>query len=209
MKELFPAFLDIKARRCLVIGGGAVAERKVTLLLECQAEVVVVSPDLTESLKNLVEQGRIIYYERKFLQNDIEGVFLVVAASGDSVINDYLKEQSLIKGFLLNVVDEPEKGNFYVPAIVRRGKLKIAISTSGASPMLAAKLRKKLEKEFGPEYETFLELLANLREDVKERIDDESRRERIYRELVESDILELIKSGDEVKVKERINKCLS
>lgn len=209
MKELFPAFLDLSSQACLVIGGGIVAERKIKALLSSEAVIHVVSPDLTSFLMNLVEQGRIIYYARKFLPEDIEEKFLVISAAGDKEVNNYLNGVYLNKGFLLNIVDEPDKGNFFVPAVVKRGNLQLAISTSGASPLLARRIRERLEKDFGSEYERFLDILSETRKEVLSCVPEPEKRQKIFQELIDSDILELLRTGDEEKVKERINRCLS
>lgn len=209
MNELFPAFLNLTARKCLVIGGGTVAERKVKTLLRCQAEIHVVSPDLTSYLSDLVVQDQIIYFARKFLPEDLKNKFLIISAAGDREVNSFLASQLFENNFLLNIVDEPEKGNFFVPAVAQRGKLQIAVSTSGASPLLARKLRKQLEMQFGPEYERLLDILFEVRGEVIKRTSDTGKRKEIYQAIIESDILELIKNRDEVKVKERVNQCLS
>ena len=208
MSEFYPAFLNLSSQKCLVIGGGAVAERKIKHLLRCCAEVHVVSPDLTPFLSDLVEQGRIIYFKRKFLPQDINAMFVVISAAGDKEVNSYLASQCLNNKFLLNIVDDPRKCNFFMPSILKRGKLQIAISTSGASPLLAHKLRKRLEDEFGNEYEQFLDILAEARKEVFLNVAEPEKRKQIYQALIDSDILELLKTGDDAKVKERISQCL-
>ena len=192
----------------MVIGGGTVAERKVKELLRCQTKVYLVSPDLTSFLLDLVGSDRIIYYERKFSKEDLLDKFLVISATGDKSLNALLQQESFEKGFLLNVADQPDKGNFLVPATVRRGRLQIAISTTGASPLLAKKIRLQLEKEFGPEYERFLDILTDTRKSIIDNVHEPDKRKEIFQAILDADIPELLRNGNEAKAKERINQCL-
>ncbi|GAB6180527.1 bifunctional precorrin-2 dehydrogenase/sirohydrochlorin ferrochelatase [Desulfotomaculum defluvii] len=180
------------------------AERKVTSLLACGARIRVVSPEVTSSIKGWYLAGRLELRERVYQAIDLEGVFLVFAATNSSVVNCNVINDCLKRQLAVNVADNPLNSNFFVPSVVRRGKLAIAISTSGASPMLAAKVRRQLEQNFGPEYEEYVDILLDLRDQVLNDIEDIDLRKNIFKEVVESDILELLREKKYDQVKERI-----
>ncbi|HYS15429.1 MAG TPA: bifunctional precorrin-2 dehydrogenase/sirohydrochlorin ferrochelatase [Candidatus Binatia bacterium] len=159
MPDYFPAFLDLRGRRCLVVGGGAVGERKVRALLECGARVTVVSPAVTPGLAALVASGRIVNRARSFRGSDLRGCALAVATTGDPFVDAAVAEMARRWRVLVNVVDRPEQCDFILPSVLRRGELQIAVSTGGRSPALAREIRRRLEKLFGPEY---AELIARV-----------------------------------------------
>jgi precorrin-2 dehydrogenase/sirohydrochlorin ferrochelatase len=150
--DYFAAFLDLRGRRCLVVGGGPVGERKARALLECGAGVVVVSPAVTPELSALAAEGRIELRLRAFRRSDPRGCTLAVAATGDPFVNRTVAAISRRRRMLVNVVDEPEHCDFIQPSLLRRGELQIAVSTGGQSPALAREIRRRLEGLFGPEY---------------------------------------------------------
>lgn len=205
---LYPLALKIEGRRCVVVGGGAVAERKVYSLLECGADVVVVSPDATAELRQWADSGRLRYLARRFEPADVAGALVVIAATDDPVVNTAVAEASRHSGALVNVVDVPALCDFYVPASVNRGELQVAISTGGASPMLAKRLRKELERRFGPEYETYLELLARLRNELKARVADRDRRNEAEERFLASPALSLIADGRLKEAEQILEDCL-
>jgi precorrin-2 dehydrogenase/sirohydrochlorin ferrochelatase len=207
--NLYPAYLNLTNKKCLVIGGGEVAARKVISLLECDAEVTVISPECTQVLHQLVAEGKIHYIQRRYDSSDLEDAFLVISATDNQEVNKQVAAGCFAKGILVNVVDVPDLCNFFVPSVVRRGDLAISISTGGKSPLLAAKLREQLEGQFGTEYEEFLEILGRVRQQVLAECDDPAKRRKIFQRLVESDLLQLLKDGKESSAKERVNQCLS
>ncbi|MBI4593484.1 MAG: bifunctional precorrin-2 dehydrogenase/sirohydrochlorin ferrochelatase, partial [Candidatus Rokubacteria bacterium] len=150
MPDYFPAFLDLRGRRCLVVGGGAVGERKARALLACGARVTVVSPAITPGLVELVESERITYRPRQFLRSDVRDAILVVAATGILDVDDAVAAAARRRGALVNVVDRPDRCDFIVPSVLRRGQLQIAVSTGGRSPALAREIRTRLEPFFDP-----------------------------------------------------------
>jgi len=152
MPDYFPAFLDLRGRRCLVAGGGEIGERKARALLECGAHVIVVSPTLTPGLTALAESGRIERRERAFRRSDLRGCALAVAATGERRIDEALAAMARRSRVLVNVVDRPHHCDFILPSVLRRGELQIAVSTGGRSPALAREIRRRLEGLFGPEY---------------------------------------------------------
>lgn len=166
--KTYPIFAVIEHLPCLVVGGGPVGERKVLDLLEAGAEVTVVSEDLTPGLATLAEQGKIHYRKEAFRPEHVEGMVLVVGATGDPEVNAQVSAAAKARGIWVNVVDAPALCTFIVPARIRRGPLTIAISTGGASPALARRLREELEALFGTEYGPYLELLRAVREKILE-----------------------------------------
>ena len=152
MPDYFAAFLDLRRRRCLVVGGGEIGERKARALLVCGAEVTVVSPTVTPGLAALAIVGRVIERRRPFRRSDLRGCALVVAATGNPEVDDAVAALARRARVLVNVVDRPERCDFIVPSVLQRGQLQIAVSTGGRSPALAREIRRRLEARFGPEY---------------------------------------------------------
>lgn len=152
MPDYFPAFLDLRGRRCLVAGGGEIGERKVRALLECDAHVMVVSPTLTPGLAALTASGRVEHRARPFRRSDLRGCALAVAATGDPRVDEAVAAMARRTRVLVNVVDRPAHCDFILPSVLRRGELQIAVSTGGRSPALAREIRRRLEGLFGPEY---------------------------------------------------------
>ena len=160
---LFPAFLKLTRRRCLVVGAGPIAQEKIESLLRAGASVRVVAPQATESVRAWARAKKIRWEQRKFRPADFKGVFLVVAATSSPALHEKIFRQARRRAVLCNVVDDPAHCDFYYGAVVRRGELQIAISTGGHSPALAQRLRKKLEQEIGAEYEHWLKKLGAAR----------------------------------------------
>lgn len=151
MADYFPAFLDLRGRACLVVGGGSVAERKARALVECGARVTVVSPLVTTGLAALVAADRIVHRARRFRRSDLRGCALAIAATGDSIVDAAVESTGRRRRVLVNVVDRPEQCDFILPSVLRRGELQIAVSTGGRSPALAREIRRRLEGLFDPD----------------------------------------------------------
>jgi precorrin-2 dehydrogenase/sirohydrochlorin ferrochelatase len=191
-----PIFLDLAGRDCIVVGGGEVATRKVESLLEAGAHVTVVTPRLSPSMAALVAGGRVIHVAREYQPGDIRGCVLAYAATNDPKVHRELAAEAGALRIPINVVDVPELCTFIAPAVVKRGDLQIAVSTSGASPALAARLRRELEAEFGAEYALTLEVLRTARRRLyAEEIDPEKRTRRL-RSLANSALPAAIARGD-------------
>ena len=158
-----PIFLDLRDRPVVVVGGGQVAGRKIAALLEAGARVSVISPGVSGRIRRWADEGRVRLEQRPYRAGDLRGARLAYAASGDRDANRAIRAEADAEGVWLNVADEPASCDFFAPAVVRRGHLAIAISTNGTSPALAARLRDRFEREFGPEYAEVLERLADLR----------------------------------------------
>lgn len=191
MPKYYPIYLDIKGKKCVVVGGGDVAYRKAVSLKEAGAQVVVISPELSHEFSR--EKDLTILLQ-KYEERCLEGATLVIAATDDREINQRVWEEAQRHGLLVNVVDQPALCNFIVPSVVNRGELQISISTGGASPALARRMRQELETRFGPEYGDFIALLSKLRPEVRSRIDNETRRQRVMERLSSPDILKMVKA---------------
>jgi precorrin-2 dehydrogenase/sirohydrochlorin ferrochelatase len=205
MSRRYTISLDLFQKDCLVVGGGQVAERKVRSLLECGARVKVISPEITPGLGKLAAEGLILYREGFYQDIDLTGVFLVIGATDSEEVNRRVADDCAARNLVVNIVDDPGKGNFFVPAVVRRGALTIAVSTEGKSPMLARKIREELERAYGPQFSEFLELLGQLRERVINNETNEQKKRNLLEELVSEEILDLLKEGRLELVKERLH----
>ena len=192
----YPIYLDVKDRKCLVVGGGAVGTRKVETLLECGAKVTVVSIDASEKLKKLSNSGLIRLKERAFQTDDLESVFLVVVATDDEDLNIKVHTAAERRRVLCNIADRPEACNFILPSIVSRGDLTIAISTSGKSPAFAKKLRKQLEAQFGDEYAEFLKLMGAIRKKLLSKDHEPEAHKHLFERLIEADLVQMLKNAD-------------
>ncbi|MFC1823898.1 bifunctional precorrin-2 dehydrogenase/sirohydrochlorin ferrochelatase [Thermodesulfobacteriota bacterium] len=204
----YPVFLDLRGRKVLVVGGGEVAQRKVDTLLQFGAEVYIVSRELSSRLSDYEKTDRVKVLGPEFHEDHLEGSFLVIAATDDPDLNHLIGEKAKEQGLLINAVDQPVDCNFIVPSILSRGDLLIAVSTSGKSPALAKKIRKKLEKDFGSEYGLFLILMGHLREEILSRGLPLDENRRIFHELVDSNILDSIGNKDWEEVSSIIDSIL-
>jgi precorrin-2 dehydrogenase len=191
-----PIFVGVGGRPCLVAGGGEVAARRAVELLDAGAAVTVVSPQLGPALAALARAGRITHLARVYHHGDLRGFALVYAATGDAEVHRELAAEARELGIPLNVTDAPELCSFIAPAVVRRGALQIAISTGGASPATAARLRRELETQFGAEYAATLEVLRAARHRLRRCEPDPAARATRLRALAESDLARLLRIGD-------------
>lgn len=203
--KFYPAYLDLRGRSCLIIGGGAVAERKALTLLEAGADVTIISPVLSSKLRELSAAGKIAHRQKKFEEKDLSGEFLVVAAVNSPEVNIGVARACKDRHVLVNVVAPPEESTFIVPSVVKRGDLLIAVSTSGVSPGLSRKIRKELESLYGPEYELLLEKLAAIRKLIQTNISDEEQRRKIFQAIIDSDVIELLRQGKTNEAQVRID----
>jgi siroheme synthase-like protein len=191
MPSYYPMFVDLQGKRCLVVGGGDIATRKVQGLLDADARVVVVSPTLCQTLATLAAQGIIAHQPRPFRADDVLGCTLVISATDQSEVNMAVSKAARAHDVWVNVVDTPESCDFIAPAIVRRGALQIAISTGGHSPTLAKRIRMQLEEVYGPEYGKLLEKLGRERERIRQLIRDPDLRKAYYERLVDAALAKL------------------
>jgi precorrin-2 dehydrogenase/sirohydrochlorin ferrochelatase len=161
---LFPIFLKLAGRPCLVVGAGSVGTPKIEGLVAASADVTVVAPHATDLVRAWAGDEKLLWHPRGFEPCDLDGVFLVVVATSSAALNDLVFREAQRRGVLANVVDDPPRCDFYYPAVVRRGAFQIAISTDGKSPALAQRLRRQFEREFGPIYEDWVEELGRERQ---------------------------------------------
>ncbi len=164
MTSLFPAFLKLHQRTCLVVGAGTIAEQKLGGLLDAGASVIVVAPHASPEIRKLADAGRLQWKPRAFQPADLDGATLAIAATGNPAVNEIVFREADARNILCNAVDEPERCHFYYPAVVRRGDLQIAISTNGKSPALAQRLRVELESYFDSFYADWLQWLGTVRD---------------------------------------------
>lgn len=192
----YPILLDLKGKTALVVGGGAVAERKVQSLLDFDARVSVVSREVSPTLKGLFENGSATWVGREFDESQLKGATLVIAATDDASVNRHVKSACGKFGIPVNIVDRPADCSFIVPAVVRRGDLVLAISTSGKSPALAAAVREELENLYGLEYGDFLVIMGSVREDVLSLGLEQEVNKEIFQKLLKSGLLEAVRRKD-------------
>jgi len=159
----YPVFLDIDGKKCIVVGGGTIALRKVEVLLDCGAEVGVVSPKLHPKLVKLAKAGTINVINREYREGDLKDAFIVIAATDVKQVNQKVAKEAKRKGILINVIDSTEGSDFIFPSFLRRGDLTIAVSTAGSSPALARKIKTRIEEIFGEEYSLLLSLVKEVR----------------------------------------------
>jgi precorrin-2 dehydrogenase / sirohydrochlorin ferrochelatase len=204
---LYIACLRLGGRPCLVVGGGEVGLEKVEGLLACSGEVTLVSPDAVLELEALAEEGSIHWERRTFREGDLDGRFLAIAATGDTDVNIAVYEGAERRAMLVNVVDVPPLCNFILPAIVRSGPLAIAISTAGASPALAKRMKREIADEFGEPYARLAVILNDVRGWAKATLPTYQDRKRFFEGIVngEPDPVELVREGREREVLELID----
>ncbi len=182
----------LAARRCLIVGGGAVAARKAEALLEAGARPVVISPELSPALEAMVAAGHVEALRRPYRPGDLEGAALVIAATDERALNAAISAEAGRRGVLVNVVDDPELCTFTVPAVVRRGDLVVAVSTGGLSPAMARRVREMLEETIDAAYGELLDLLAGLRPEVLARVPVREQRA-AWDQLLDGSLLSLLR----------------
>jgi siroheme synthase-like protein len=191
----YPVYLDLKDRAVLVVGGGAIAEGKAVQLVEAGARVRLVSPDLTPCLAELAERGQIEYRRGEFKNDDLRGVVLVISATNDQAVNEEVARLAAEGGVLHNVVDQPRLCSFITPALVTRGDLQISVSTAGGSPSVAQRVKREIGELIGDEYGELLEVAAEMRAEARRLIPDFEARRRVLHAFVESEAIELLRTG--------------
>ena len=196
----YPIFLNIQGKRCVVIGGGKVALRKVKMLLDCGANVSVISPKPHPDITKLSKKRAIHLIQRDYEPQDLKKAAIAIACTDVKEVNRKVADEAKKAGIPVNVADDPEPSDFIIPAFFRRGNLTLAVSTSGVSPALARKIRMKLEKSFGEEYASLLSLIGEVRSTLKEKgyiVDAET-----WQEALDIDLLiQLVRSGQRKKAK--------
>ncbi|WP_410979764.1 NAD(P)-binding protein [Bacillus cereus] len=182
---MYPLTVRVNEKRVVVIGGGKVAGFKIIPLLKQGADIVVISPELDANLVKLVEEKKIRWYQREYEKSDIKSAFLVVAASSDSILNEQVAEDAA-ENQLVNVITNPESGNVHFPAAIHRGILNIAVSTGGASPKLAKKIRDDIANKYDETYESYLDFLYEVRLKLKDLQLEKRERNILLQEVLKS-----------------------
>ena len=201
----YPVFLDIINKSCLVVGGGQVGTRKVLTLLDCGARVTVVSRAVTAELQALADASKIALKIGDYRTADLDGMFLVIGATDDEMLNRKIHFDAERQHKLCNIADRPEACNFILPSIINRGDLTIAISTAGKSPALAKKLRQDLQKDFGDEYAELLRIMGAVREKLLQQAHAPEEHKPLFEKLIHSEILEAIKKQDRSRIDELLS----
>ncbi|HEY9421783.1 MAG TPA: bifunctional precorrin-2 dehydrogenase/sirohydrochlorin ferrochelatase [Thermoanaerobaculia bacterium] len=204
----YPVYLDLRNRLCFVIGGCGMAEEKVRGLLESKARVTVISTDLNEGLNRLAAEGRIDWISRRFRRGDLRAAYLVIVVGQPPAVTDAVWEETRGRNILVNTLDDVPHCDFIAPAIVRRGDLTVAISTGGKAPVLAVRLRQRLERELGEEHARFLELAGKVRKPLAQLWPDFATRRELWYRLIDSDVIHLLRRGDEATAINRFEEIL-
>jgi precorrin-2 dehydrogenase len=207
-RRYYPAILDIDGRTAVVVGAGKVGQGKIEGLLNAGAHVRVVSLTATDAVRRWADEGRIALDLRAYESRDLDGAFLVIAATEDNDTNVRVFEDAEARQMLCNVVDVTHLCNFILPSIVRRGDLAIAVSTGGASPAMARRIRLAIEQCYGDEYAVVMELLGSLREELKQAYPAPADRKVIFERMVYSDLMDMVRGGDVEGIEAWVQRCI-
>jgi precorrin-2 dehydrogenase / sirohydrochlorin ferrochelatase len=202
----YPVNLLVAGRRCVVVGAGRIAARKIESLLAAGAEVQVVAPEVGAEVRAWADEGRLTLAERPFAESDVEGAWLVVTATDSADVNRAVFAAGESRRIFVNAADDPANCSFTLMSVVRRGDIVVSIGTNGRSPALASYLKEHVRDEMGPEYETLLELLSEAREEI--RSSGRSTEDSDWRTAIDSGILDLIREGRESEARELLRSCL-
>jgi len=194
--KYYPINLSIKKKNCLVVGGGQVSLRKVKRLVTCEANIRIISPQVLPQLVEISQTYSIDIQYRKIQANDLDNIFMVVAATNDESVNTSIAGWARKRNVLCNIADQPDASDFTLPSIIEQGDLIITISTNGKSPAVSKFIRKRLQNEFGQEYATLLNMMGKLRHILTTEISCQNERQKIFRSLIDSPILESLKRND-------------
>ncbi|MBI3948887.1 MAG: bifunctional precorrin-2 dehydrogenase/sirohydrochlorin ferrochelatase [Acidobacteria bacterium] len=206
--KYYPAFLDLRDRWVLVVGGGQVAERRVMPLLESGARVRVVSPSLTPALTQLAQAGEIAYRRGEFDEVDLDDVWLVIGATDDRPVNQHVAQAAEQRHLFCNIIDTPSLCSLLAPAIIERGDVLIAVSTCGCSPALAQRLKREITAQIGQEYVQLADLMSRWRVQIIERVPHQQQRAELFHCLVESNILDLLRAGQREEAEQRASELI-
>ncbi len=194
--NLYPVNLNIQGKHCVVVGGGKIAARKLRGLIECDAKITVISPEICSEVEELIGQGRFQLVRRPFQPEDLSGAMVCIAATDNRQVQNMVRDAARKEKCLLNSIDDQEACDFQVPSKIRRGGLLLTVSTGGGSPALSKDIRIRLEDEFGSEYEEFVAFLATVREHLLAVKGAKGNLASIFHALVQPRYLELLADQD-------------
>lgn len=206
MSSFYPIYIDLYNKPVLVVGGGTVAYRKVKTLLEYDALVRIVSPQVIPDLKNIIDRKRCVWIEKEYASEDIQDAVLVFSCTEKEEVNAQVAADSKDSCRPANVVDDPDKCTFIVPSVLKRGDLSIAVSTAGNSPIVARQIRQELENIYGDEMQVYLDLLKAWRKEIKKHLPMDKRLQ-FWEKVTDGQVLSLIKQGQHNQAKEAIEDC--
>jgi len=204
----YPINLDLRQRQCLVVGAGAVGLRKALALLDCGAEVTVIGRTVTPRVVELAARRDLRLKNRDYRSTDLEGMFLVIGATDSPETNRRIHNDAHRRNILCNIADRPEVCNFILPSIIRRGDLIIAVSTSGKSPAFAKKVRQDLERQFGPEYAEFLDLMGAIRKKLLNAEHSPEAHKPLFEKLIGGGLLEMVRNRKAEEINLLLRKTL-
>ena len=202
----YPANFLVAGRRCVVVGAGRIAARKLEALLEAGADVVVIAPEAVDTIRTWAETGRLIWHERGFEDADLDDAWLAITATADAAVNQAVYDAGEARRVWTNSADDPANCSFTLMSVVRQGDVVVTIGTNGRSPALATFLKRHVGSEMGPEYERLLELLSEAREAI--RSSGRSSEDADWRQAFDSGILDLVREGREEEARELLRSCL-
>lgn len=209
MPRYYPMMMDLGGRRCVVVGGGDVAARKIETLVRCGARVTVIAPEIDPSLLSLVDGERLTHLKGEYRKGHLDGAVLAIGATDDEKVNRAVFADAGALKIPVNVVDVPELCSFIVPSVIERGDLLIAVSTSGKSPAMSKRIRKEMEKHFGPEYAEMLKLMGEVRALMRERVPELDRRMEALTAIANSDLLDRLRAGERPSARDVLERALS
>jgi len=208
-RDLYPVFLDLSGRMVVVVGGGAVATERAARLAACGARVRLVSPEVLPALGEMVSDGRIAeHHARGYADGDLDGAVLVIAATDDADVNRRVRDDARAMGAEANVADDPGGSTAVIPAVVRQGDLALAITTGGASPVLARRIREDLQQHFGPGWAGLIDLLAETRDELIATYPDLAARRAAVEALLDAGIIEQVAADGPDACRARVRAAL-
>jgi precorrin-2 dehydrogenase / sirohydrochlorin ferrochelatase len=206
---LYPIFLNLKDQRVLVVGAGAVALGKIRVLISCGARLRVIAPAAVSDIREMADRGEVEYESRKFDPRDATGMAMVIAATSDLNVNEAVMRSCRERGVWVNVVDDPARCDFFVPSLVNRGRLHVAISTEGASPAFARRLRRELDHWLHESLDEYVEMLDVARKRIRERVSDRSARRTANEAVLNCEARTSLEHGDVESARAAIDRVLA
>lgn len=202
MSLFYPIHVNIKGKKCLVIGGGKTSERKVSTLVRYGGKVVVVSPTATQKIESFSKKKKILWYKRKYKVSDLNKAYLAFCTTNNEKLNKEISKEAQERGIMVNVVDSLEDCDFISPSLIERGHLKMSISTEGLAPLLSRRLREELERRFGQEYRQYTALIAKVRSAIlnNKKLNDQTKRKKLDH-LLSLNLVDRLKSGEKLSYK--------